>query len=190
MDIVHHIGGNIHRALETKGHFRAVDIVIDGFWQGDHVHAGVHEQLGALLGAVASHYHHAVQVQPGIGVQHGGHHIVALRIQNGLAGDIFLPGRSQQRASNAKDAGKILGLHKAVIAFRQAPVSVVHAEDLNIFHILGQCLPHAPNGCIQALAIPAAGEDGYASLSLHKWTASLSACFIKAGQYIPAMMLF
>ena len=167
MYVVDHIGGDIHGGLEAEGGIGAVNVVIDGLGQGDHVHAGVRDQLGALLGAVAAHDHQAVQVQAVVGVLHGGDEAVAVLINNVLAGDIALAGSAQNGAALGQDAGKVLGRHEFIVALDQAPVAVIHAEDFHIIQLLIQGLAHAPDGSVETLAIAAAGDQGDADHSLH-----------------------
>ena len=154
VDIVDNTGGG----LEAEGLVGAVDVVVDGLGQGDDVHPRVLEQLGALLGAVAAQDHQAVQIQAVVGVQHGGHHVVAVLVHNGLAGDVLLAGGAQDGAALGDDAGEVTGLHKFVVPLHQTPVAVVHAEDLDIVHVLEQGFTHAPDGGVEPLAVTAAGD--------------------------------
>ena len=153
--------------LEAEGLVGAVDVVVNGLGQGDDVHARVLEELGALLGAVAPQDHQAVQVEAVVGVQHGGHHVVAVLVHDGLAGDEGLTAGAQDGAAGADDAGEVLGAHELVVVLDEPPVAVVHAEDLDVVHILEEGLAHAPDGGVEPLTVPAAGEQAHSGLAFH-----------------------
>ena len=70
MDIVDDVRGDVNGALEAEGRVRAPDIVIDGLGQGDDVHAGIGDELCALLCAVAAHDDKAVKIEAVIGLEH------------------------------------------------------------------------------------------------------------------------
>ena len=70
VDIVDDVRRNINGTLEAEGSVRAPDIVIDGLGQGDDVHAGVGDELCALLRTVAAHDDKAVKIEAVIGLEH------------------------------------------------------------------------------------------------------------------------
>ena len=82
MDAIQDIGGDINRALESKGLIRAPQIIIDGFRHGNHVQPLLPEQVGRFVSAVAAQNHQAVQLQLFIGGLHGFHLIHAVFIHH------------------------------------------------------------------------------------------------------------
>ena len=62
MDTVDAIRGDIHCALETKGHIRAPDIVVDGLGERDNIEPFFAEQIGCLMGTVAAEDYQAIQL--------------------------------------------------------------------------------------------------------------------------------
>ena len=107
VDVVYDVRADVHGALEAEGGVRAVDVVVYGLGQGDDVHAGVGEELRALLRAVAAHDDQAVEVEAVIGVQHGGHEVVALVVHYGLAGYVPLARGAEDGAALGEDAGEV-----------------------------------------------------------------------------------
>ena len=71
----------------------------------------------------------------------------------------MLTGGAQDGAALGEYSGEVLGRHELIVAFYQSPVSVIHAEYLNIFQLLKQRLAHAPYGRVQALAVASAGDE-------------------------------
>ena len=62
VDAVDDLSGDIHRRVEAEGEIRAVNIVVDGLGQTDHVQAFFTEQVGGLVGAVAAQRDQTVQL--------------------------------------------------------------------------------------------------------------------------------
>ena len=168
--VVDDVGADVHGALEAEGGIRAVDVVVYGLWERDYVHAGVGEELGALLRAVAAHHDQAVEIEAVIGVEHGGHEVVALFVYDGLARDITLPGRAQDCAALGEDAGEVLLLHVLVVALYEALVTVVHAEYLDIIDVLEERLAHAAYRRVEPLAVSARGHQAHSGISFHEVT--------------------
>ena len=54
MDTVDHVGCDIHRALETEGHIRAPQIVVNGLGQGDDIQPFLPQTVRRLVGTVAA----------------------------------------------------------------------------------------------------------------------------------------
>ena len=167
MQIVHHISGDVHRTLEAKGGVGAKDVVVDGFGKGDHVHAVIGDELGALLGAVAAHNDETIQVQAVVGAHHVRKQAVAVFVHDVLAGNIALAGGAKDGAALGEDAGEVLGFHVLVIALNEPAIAVVHAIDLHIGDALEQSLAHAADGRVETLTIPAAGDQTDACHSFH-----------------------
>lgn len=96
----------------------------------------------------------AVQIQAVIGIKHGGNQAVALLVHDVPAGYVALAGGAQNGASLGEDAGKILRFHIFIVALNQPPVTVIHAENLNIVQPLEQGLAHAPDGRVEPWQSP------------------------------------
>ena len=62
MDAVNHVGGDIHGGVEAEGKIRAVNIVVDGLGQADHVQPLLAEQVGRFVRAVAAQRHQTIQL--------------------------------------------------------------------------------------------------------------------------------
>ena len=54
-----------------------------------------------------------------------------------------------------------------MVVLDEPPVAVVHAEDLDVVHILEEGLAHAPDGGVEPLTVPAAGEQAHSGLAFH-----------------------
>src|SRR5699024_5793644 len=156
--VVDDVCGDVHGALEAEGGIRTPDVVIYGLGQGDDVHSCVHEELCALLGAVAAHDDETVQVEPVVGVEHCGHEVVSLVVHDGLAGDIALARGPEDGAALYEYAGEIARVHELVVALDKALVAVVHAVDLDVVYILQERLADAADGGVEALAVSARGD--------------------------------
>lgn len=67
---------------------------------------------------------------------------------------------AQNGAAQCQDAAEVILAHLLVFAVDQAVVAVQDAHDLHIITHPGiQCLCHAANGCVQARAVAAGGQD-------------------------------
>ena len=168
MDVVDDVRGDVDGALEAEGGVRAPDVVVDGLGQGNDIHTGVHEQLRALLSAVAAHDNEAVEVQAVVGVQHRGHEVVALVVHYGLSGYVSLARGAEDGPALNEDAGKVAGVHELVVALDEALVAVVHAVDLDIVDVLEQRLANAADGRVQALTVAARGNEADSGVAFHK----------------------
>ena len=176
VQIVDDVGGDVHGALEAEGRVGAPDVVVDGLGQGHDVHPGVHQELGALLGAVAAHDDQTVQPQAVVGVEHPGDDALAVFVDDVLAGDVALARGAEYGAALGQNAGEVLPLHEFVVALDQAAVAVVHAVDLEIVDALEQRLADAADGGVQTLAVAAAGDEADAGCSFHRFPPGWSFC--------------
>ena len=160
MDIVDDICSNVNGALEAECGVGAPNVVINGLWQGDDIHAGIHEELCALLGAIAAHYNKAVEIELIIGVLHRGDEAVALIVNDVLARDILLARGAENGSALSEDTREILGLHILIIAVYKTAVAVVHSEYLEIFDFVMQSLAYAAHCGIEPLTVSAGGYKG------------------------------
>ena len=61
MDAVARIGCNIDGTVETEGHIRSVDIIIDGFRKMDNIQSFLTKQVGRLLCTVTAKNDQTIQ---------------------------------------------------------------------------------------------------------------------------------
>ena len=61
MDAVDRIGCNIDGTVETEGHIRSVDIIIDGFRKMDNIQSFLSQEVCCFLGSVSAKNDKAVQ---------------------------------------------------------------------------------------------------------------------------------
>ena len=159
VNAVDDLGGNVHSGVEAKSYIGAVDIVVDGLGQADDVQAFLREQVGGFMGAVAAQAEQAVQLCVLVGLFHGRDFIdlVVLDHAHQLEGGAL---GAQNGAAQCQDAAEVILAHLPVLAVDQAVVAVQDAHDLHIITHPGiQCLCHAANGCVQARAVAAGGQD-------------------------------
>ena len=156
VDAVDGVGGDLHSAVEAEGHVGAPDVVIDGLGQGDHVEALLPQQVGGLVGTVAAQYHQTVQIQGLVVLLHGRHLVQTVGIGDAhlLEG---LPGGAQDGAALGQDAGEIPGGELMVVAVNEPLVALLKTVNLHV-RVFAQGFDHAPHGCVQGLAVAAAGE--------------------------------
>ena len=156
VDAVNGVGGDLHGAVEAEGHVGAPDVIVDGLGQGDDVEALLPQQVGGLVGAVAPQNHQAVQIQGFIVFLHGGHLVQAVGVGDPhlLEG---LPGGTQNGAPLGQNAGEVPGGELVIVAVDQALVALLKTVDFHV-RVLAQGFDHAPHGCVQGLAVAAAGE--------------------------------
>mgnify|MGYP006877190991 CR=1 FL=1 len=111
------------------------------------------------MGAIAAQAEQAVQLCVLVGLFHGRDLIDlvildhAHQFEGGALG-------AQNGAAQCQDAAEVVLAHLPVLAVDQAVVAVQDAHDLHIITHPGiQCLCYAANGCVQARAVAAGGQD-------------------------------
>ena len=157
MDAVDGLGSHVHRALEAEGHIRAPQVVVDGLGQGDDVQALLAQEVGGLMGAVASQDHQAVQLELVIGLLHGRNlvHPILPGDLDGLEGCAACP---KERAALGQDTGEVSVGQQLEPSVDQPLVTILEAVDLHFFSRVEQRLGDAPHGRVQGLTVPAAGQ--------------------------------
>ena len=136
MNAVNRIGGYIHGALESKGHIRSPQIIVNGLGKGDYIESLLAEKVGGLLASISSQHHQAAELELLIGVLHRLYLVKAVLVRDAheLKG---LAGGSQNRAALGENTGKIRWLHNLVICIHQSLVSILKSNDLHIIeHIV------------------------------------------------------
>ena len=159
VDAVDDLGGDVHRGVETKGHVGAVNVVVDGLGQADDVQPLLAEQVGGLVGAVAAQAEQAVQLGLLVGLFHGLDLVDVVLLNDA---HLFERGAlgAQDGAAHRQNAGKLAGVHLAVVAVDQAVVAVEYTDDLHLVaHALVQRLGCAADGGVQAGAVAAGSQD-------------------------------
>ena len=159
VDAVNDLGCNVHGGMEAERDIGPVDIIVNGLGQADDVEALLAEEVSVFVGAVAAQAEQAVQLGFLVGLFHGGDfvHLVlphhAHHLERRALG-------SEDRSADRQDAGKLTGVHIAVIAANQSVIAIHDADDLNLVpHALIEGLGHAADGCVQARAVAARSED-------------------------------
>ena len=164
VDAVDDLGGDVHSSVEAKGEIGAKDVVIDGLGQTDHIEALFAEQIGGLVGAVAAQSDQTIQLEILIGLFHRSNLVHAVFFHHAHVAERTAAG-AQNGAAQGEDTGELLLAHLLILAFDQAAITVADTDDLRIKKLVG-CAGNAADGCIQAGAIPAAGEN--TDFSFHK----------------------
>ena len=143
--------------MEAKGKVCAVQVVVNGLRQADHIQSFFRKKVGCLVRAVAAQGDQAVQLQILVGFLHRGdfvHIIIAddAHVAEGRAGC------AENGTAQGQNAGKLIPGHDLIVAFDQPSVSVMNANDLGIKHFISGT-GYAPNGRIQAGTVSAAGQN-------------------------------
>ena len=158
MNTVDDIGCHLHRTVKPEGHIGAPDIVIDGFWQADNVQPLLREQICGFMGAVSAHHDQTVKPHFAIALFHASDLIDRTVIDDAY---FFkrLPRGAEDGSAKRQNAGKISFFHDLIIALDESGIAVTDAVDGNvILKFFIQRLCNAAHGCIQPLAIAAAGQ--------------------------------
>ena len=131
VDLINGVCGYIHRTLETKGHIRSPQIIVNGLWKRDDVQAFFSQHVCRLMCAVASQDHQAVQVQLVVGMLHGLYLVqsVFVRHPHQLEG---LPGCPKDRSAQCQDSGKVPGSQHLEIGIDQSFISFLKSIDFYI----------------------------------------------------------
>ena len=143
VDPVNDLRGDIHRRVEAEGHIGAIDIIVDGFGQTDDIQPLLAQQIGGLVGAVATQAEQAIQLGGAVVLFHGGYlvHLVFLHHTHLFEGSAL---GAQDGTAHRQDAGKFVRGHLAVVAVDEAVVSVQDADDFHfIAHAVVQRFGHA-----------------------------------------------
>ena len=156
---------SIHRRVETKGKIGAIDIIVDGLGQTDHVEPFLAEQVGRLVRAVAAQSHQAVELEILVGLFHGGDLVHAALVDHPHVAERLTAG-SQNGAAQSKDAGELLFAHLLILALDEPAVAVADANDLRVKELVG-CARHAADSRIEAGAVATAGQN--ADSALHRF---------------------
>ena len=156
MDLVNSSRCNIHRALETEGHIRAPEVIVDRLGKRDDIQAFLGETVSRLGGAVASEHDKAVQLQLVIVLFHCLDLIqaVLIRLVDGLKRNTAC---SEDRAAARKDAGEIRSGQHTELAVDQSFVAILKA--IKLIGLLAVVLDHLDNAAhcsIECLAVTAA----------------------------------
>ena len=165
VDAVDDLGSNIHRRVETKGKIGAIDIIVDGLGQTDHVEPFLAEQVGRLVRAVAAQSHQAVELEILVGLFHGGYLVHAALVNHPHVAERLTAG-SQNGAAQSKDAGELLFAHLLILALDEPAVAVADADDLRVKELVG-CARHAADSRVEAGAVATAGQN--ADSALHRF---------------------
>ena len=157
VDAVDGVGGDVHGALEAKGHVRAPEVVVDRLGQGDDVQALLAQQVGRLVGAVAAQDDQAVELQFVIVLLHRRDLVqtVLVRLADSLVGRAAA---AQERAAFGQYAGEVRIAEQAEPPVDQALIAVEKAVDLHVLAGIVHRLGHAAHRRVQRLAIAAAGQ--------------------------------
>ena len=164
MNAVDDLSGDIHSGMEAEGEVGAKDVVVDGLGQADHVETFFAEQVRGLVGTVATQSDKAIQLQVLIGLFHGGDLVHAIFFHHAHVAEGTAAG-AQNGAAQRQDTGELLLAHLLILALDQSAITVADTDDLSIKKFIGST-GNATDGCIQAGAIPAAGQN--TDFSLHK----------------------
>ena len=145
VDAVDGICGNIHSALETKGHIGPVNIIINGLRQMNDVQPLFTEKVCRLLCAVSAKDDKTVQTELVIILFHRFNLIQAVFIghPHKFKG---LTGRPKDGASFCQNTGKIFGREHTVIAVDQTLVSVHEAVHFQFVKAVAEAL-HNTSHC-------------------------------------------
>ena len=81
MDAVDRIGCNIDGTVETEGHIRSVDIIIDGFRKMDNIQSFLSQEVCCFLGSVSAKNDKAVQKELVPGMLHCIHFVQTVCIR-------------------------------------------------------------------------------------------------------------
>ncbi len=159
MYAVNDLGGYLHCALITEGHFRSPHIVIYRFGKRHNVQPLLMKKVCGLMGAVSSEDHKTVKSHLLVMILH-----ILYLIHTVFINDTHhlkrLPACSEYSPSQSEDARKIRWLHKLILTVDQALISVTDTINFNISgHLLIKSLGSAADSCIKSLAVSAAGQD-------------------------------
>ena len=156
MDAVNGVGGHVHGALETKGHVRTPQIVVNGFGQGDHIESFGPQEIGGFVGSVAAQDDQAIQLQLVVRLFHGSHlvHPVCSRFLDGLEGGATA---AQECAALGENSGEIIIGQKPEFAVNEPLIPVQKTINFHLLFGMVQGLCYAPHGGVQRLAVAAAG---------------------------------
>ena len=167
VNIIHKVCCNIDSTLISKCGISAPNIVIDSFRQCNYIHSSIHKKLGTFLGAVAAHNYKAIKIKPVICCKHLWHKVVSVFVNNSFTCYIFLTGCPKNCSTLSNNTRKIFSLHKLVVAFYKAAITIIHSVDLYIVKVLKQCFSYTANCGIQALAVSTACNETNLYIALH-----------------------
>ncbi len=168
MNAVNHFRCNIHGGVETKCEVGAVQIVINGLGQADHIQTFFRKKIRGLMCAIAAECHKAVQLQILIGLFHR-RNFIHIVIFNDAHVAERRSARSEDRSAKCQNTGELRALHELRIPFDQSAISIMNTNDLAVKHFI-RCTRNAANRSIQSRTVPAASKDTYTSL--HQYNAS------------------
>ncbi len=106
MDTVNRLRSNVYCTVETKGHLRPPQVIVNGFWKGNNVQPLFPQEVCCFLASVSSQNNQTFQLQLPVGVLHGLYFIQTIFIRHTHQLK-RLPGRSQDRPPLGQDSGKI-----------------------------------------------------------------------------------
>ena len=146
---------NVHGALETKGHVRPPQVIVNGLGKGDDVQSLRPQKISRLMRPVSAKDHDAVQAQLVIVLLHGIHLVdaVLIRILNGLK---RRPGAAKDRASLCQNTGKVAAVQHTEISVDEPLVTVYEPIDFHLLLAVYKAFHNASHGSVERLAVTAA----------------------------------
>ena len=161
MDSVHHIGGDIHRAVKAEGHVGAENIVVNRLGQTNDMQPLFAEKVGGLVGAVAAQRHETVELHVFVILLHS-RDLVDVVLLDDAHIAVGLAAGTENRAAQREQSREIVRLHHLIGAVDQTLVAVVDADKLHIHQIEGR-VSHAADGRVESGAVAAACQNSHSA---------------------------
>ena len=132
VNVIDALGRNVQSAVETEGHIRSVEIVVDGLGKGDDIEAFLSQKVCSLGGAVAAAHDQAVELQFVVSLLHGLDLVQSVFI--GIADGLERASAGSEHCTAAgQNALEITAVQNTEFAVDQSLIAVFKAVEFDRF---------------------------------------------------------